>query len=146
MLSSSKRRFCLSLVFGTALLMAVADTRVSAQGTIGSILGTVTDSSGSVVPGATVTAKNTGTGALQPTVSDDQGRYRIPALPVGDYEVTTELQGFQSVVHTGIRLSAGADVVVDFKLPVGQIEELLTVTAAVPLVNTTSASLGTVVD
>ena len=67
-------------------------------------------------------------------------------MPVGDYEVQTELQGFQTVNRTGIRLSAGADVVVDFRLPIGEISELLTVTAAVPLVNTTSASLGTVVD
>ena len=119
---------------------------LAAQGTIGSILGTVTDSSGSVVPGATVTARNTGTGAVQSTTSDEEGRYTIPALPVGDYEVQTELQGFQTVIRTGIRLSVGADVVVDFDLPIGQVTEALTVTAAAPLVNTTSASLGTVVD
>src|SRR5437588_696737 len=106
----------------------------------------VKNSSGSFIPGATVTAKNTGTGAVQVTTTDTQGRYRIPVLPVGDYQVQTELTGFQTVLHTGIRLSAGADVVVDFKLPIGQISELLTVTAEVPLVNTTSASLGTVVD
>ena len=146
MLDHRKRRFILSLAFGTALLVGAADSRLEAQGTIGSILGTVTDSSGSVTPGATVTARNTGMGALQFTTSDTQGRYRIPVLPVGDYEVRTELTGFQTVVHTGIRLSAGADVVVDFRLPIGQISELLTVTAEVPLVNTTSSSLGTVVD
>ena len=106
----------------------------------------MTDSSGSVVPGATVTARNAGTGAVQVTTSDSQGRYTIPALPVGDYEVQTEIQGFQTVIRTGIRLSAGADVVVDFNLPVGEMAEPLTVTAAAPLVNTTSASLGTVVD
>lgn len=138
--------FVLSLALGTALLVAAADSRLAAQGTIGSILGTVTDSTASVVPGATVTARNTGTGAVQATTSDTEGRYRIPALPVGDYEVQTELQGFQTVVRTGIRLSAGADVVVDVRLPVGEITELLTVEATVPLVNTTSASLGTVVD
>ena len=146
MLDDRKPGFALSIALVTALLVAAPDSRVAAQGTIGSILGTVTDSSGSFTPGATVTARNTGTGAVQSTTSDDRGRYRIPALPVGDYEVETELTGFQSVVRTGIRLSAGADVVVDFKLPIGQISELLTVTAEVPLVNTTSASLGTVVD
>src|SRR5436190_4894528 len=146
MLDIRKHRFVLSVVISTALFIAFAASHPAAQGTIGSILGTVSDSSGSVVPGATVTAKNTGTGAIQLTTTDAQGRYRIPALPVGDYEVQTELSGFQSVVHTGIRLSVGADVVVDFSLPIGQINELLTVTAAVPLVNTTTASLGTVVD
>ena len=127
-------------------MLGAADARLAAQGTIGSILGTVTDSSGSVVPGATVTARNAGTGAVQVTTSDSKGGTRFRRLPVGDYEVQTELQGFQTVNRTGIRLSAGADVVVDFRLPVGEISELLTVTAAVPLVNTTSASLGTVVD
>jgi len=146
MLRSKTHGFVLALVVGAALLGGATDARLAAQGTIGSILGTVTDSSASVLPGATVTAKNIGTGAVQVTTSDSQGRYTIPALPVGDYEVQTELQGFQTVIRAGIRLSAGADVVVDFDLPIGQVTEALTVTAAASLVNTTSASLGTVVD
>ena len=146
MSGSWKRRVVLSLALGTALAAGAADARLAAQGTIGSILGTVTDTTGSVVPGATVTARNTGTGAVQVTTSDTQGRYTIPALSVGDYEVQADLQGFQTVIRAGIRLSAGADVVVDFKLPIGQLEETLTVTADAPLVNTTSASLGTVID
>src|SRR5713226_7334924 len=121
MRSNWEHRLVQSLALATALLVGVADPRLPAQGTIGSILGTVTDATGSVVPGATVTARNTGTGAVQLTTSDSQGRYRIPALPVGDYEIQTELMGFQTVLHTGIRLSAGADVVVDFRLPIGQI-------------------------
>src|ERR687887_333748 len=122
MVDIRKRRFVLSFVLAAALI-ALAAEYPHAQGTIGSILGTVTDSSGSVIPGATVTAKNTGTGAIQLATTDAQGRYRIPVLPVGDYEVQTELSGFQTVVHTGVRLSAGADVVVDFKMPIGQISE-----------------------
>ena len=104
-----KRRVALSLVAGTALLVGAADIRLVAQGTIGTILGTVTDSSGSVIPGVTVTVRNTGTAAAQPTVTDSEGRYTIPALPVGDYEVQAELQGFQTVIRRGIRLSVGAD-------------------------------------
>jgi hypothetical protein len=146
MFSTSKQRFVLSLVLGTTLVVSAAAPRLSAQGTIGTILGTVTDESKSVIPGVTVTARNVGTGAVQATTSDEQGRYTIPALPVGDYEVHTELQGFQTVLRTGIRLSVGAQVVVDFQLPLGQVAETLTVTAAAPLVNTTSASLGTVID
>jgi hypothetical protein len=113
-------RLLLSLLVATGLVLGAAGARLSAQGTIGTILGVVTDESGSVVPGATVTARNTGTGALQSTASDEQGRYTIPALPVGDYEVRTELQGFQSVVRAGIRLSVGAEVVVDFRLPLAR--------------------------
>jgi hypothetical protein len=141
-----KQYVVVSLAVATACLMGPANARLAAQGTIGTILGTVTDESGSVVPGVTVTARNTGTEALQSTTSDAQGRYTIPALPVGDYEVRTELQGFQTVIRTAIRLSVGAETVVDFQLPLGQVAETLTVTAAAPLVNTTSASLGTVVD
>jgi hypothetical protein len=144
--SRSKRRVVLSLVVGLAFLGGAAPARLDAQGTIGTILGTVTDSSGSVVPGVTVTARNTGTAAVQATVSDSEGRYTIPALPVGDYEVQAELPGFQSVIRRGIRLSVGADVVIDFSLQVGEITEALTVTAAAPLVNTTSSALGTVID
>ena len=146
MLRSTTHRFVLSLIAGTALMAAAADARLGAQGAIGSISGTVTDSSGSVVPGATVTARNVGTAAVQSTTSDEQGRYTIPALPVGDYSVEAGLEGFQTVLRTGIRLSVGADVVVNFDLPIGQLTEALTVIAAAPLVNTTSASLGTVVD
>ena len=145
MLSQWTRRFTLFFVF-TALLVGGASSPVAAQGSIGTILGTVSDDTGSVIPGATVTARNIGTGAIQTTTSDDQGRYTIPALSVGDYEVQSELQGFQTVIRAGIRLSVGAEVVVDFSLPVGQVTEALTVTAAAPLVNTTSASLGTVID
>ncbi len=146
MLVPLAHRFVLSLALIAALLMGVADSRLAAQGSIGSILGTVTDSTGSVVPGATVIARNTGTGAVQTTVSDSAGRYTIPALPVGDYDVQAELQGFQTVIRPRLRLSVGADVVVDFRLPVGEIAEALTVTAAAPLVNTTSSALGTVID
>lgn len=146
MLEIQKYRVVLSFLGCTVLLVAFADAHLAAQGAIGSILGTVSDSSGSVLPGATITARNTGTGAIQLATSDGQGRYRIPVLPIGEYEVRTELSGFQTVARTGITLSAGADIVVDFKMPIGQISELLTVIAEVPLVNTTSASLGTVVD
>ena len=83
MVEIRKHRFVLSFVLAT-VLVAVADTHPAAQGTIGSILGTVTDSTGSVLPGVILTARNTGTGAIQLATSDAQGRYRIPVLPVGD--------------------------------------------------------------
>ena len=112
MLGIQKYRFVLSFLVCLAILVGFTDPDAAAQGAIASILGTVSDSSGSVLPGATITARNTGTGAIQLATSDGQGRYRIPVLPVGDYEVRTELSGFQTVVRTGITLSAGGDVVV----------------------------------
>src|SRR3954462_4899551 len=82
MLSTRKLRLICALVLSTALLIGVINVRLSAQGTIGSILGTVSDPSGSGVAGARVQVINTGTNAIQSTTTDSQGRYRVPALPV----------------------------------------------------------------
>jgi len=86
MLNSSRLRLIV-FTFSAALWIFCANSQISAQGTIGSILGTVTDASSSVVAGARVQVTNIGTNAIQTSVSDSQGRYRIPALPVGDYDV-----------------------------------------------------------
>ena len=84
MLEIRKHRFVLSFVLATALF-ALAEAYPAAQGTIGSILGTVSDSSGSVIPGATVTARNTGTGAIQLATTDAQGRYRLETIVPAEY-------------------------------------------------------------
>jgi len=118
---------------------------VHAQGAIGS-LGTVTDSSGAVVAGAKIQATNIGTNAVQTTLSDAEGRYRIPALPAGTYDVQTESTGFQTSLRKGITLDPSSDVVVDVPLIVGQISQTVVVEAVVPQVETTSAALGTVVE
>src|SRR5262245_16527500 len=80
---------------------------LAAQATTATISGTVTDSSGAAVPGATVTVKNTGTDISQTTVSDERGRYRLPSLNVGQYEVKAELQGFQTSIRKGIEVTVG---------------------------------------
>ncbi len=133
-------------VFIAVLLLAAANVRLAAQGTTGTILGTVTDSSGGVVPDAMVQVTNVGTGAAQTVTSDAQGRYRAPDLPVGDYRISTQKAGFESVVHTGITLSPGANIVVDFALPVGQVTQAVTVEGNVTQVETTSAAISTVVE
>ena len=68
---------------------------LAAQGTTGTVLGTVTDPSGAAIPDAKVQVTNVGTGATQTTMSDSQGRYRVPDLPVGDYEIQSEKVGFE---------------------------------------------------
>jgi hypothetical protein len=129
-----------------ALLMGALNLRLAAQGTTGTILGTVTDTSAGVVPEANVQVTNTGTGASQTLMSDAQGRYRVPDLPVGDYEVSTQKTGFQSVVHKAITVGPGANVVVDFALPVGQVAQTVTVEGNVTQVETTSAAISAVVE
>src|SRR3954469_21206295 len=119
-------RSCVVRLASCLIVIFLANTsRVSlhAQATTAAILGTVNDSSGAAVPGATVPATNTGAGIAQTAVSDSRGRCLVPSLTIGGYDVKAELQGFQTVVRKGVELSVGREVVVDFALPVGQLSE-----------------------
>jgi hypothetical protein len=102
--------------------------------------GSVKDTSAAVVPGTAVTAKNIGTGLTRIAETDERGNYRMPALPVGQYEVTAEKAGFHMAVRRGITLVVGQEAIVDLTLEVGAVEQAVTVTAEAPLVNTTVAS------
>src|SRR5215475_11562388 len=84
-----------------------------------SVLGTVTDSGGGVIPGASVQVKNIGTGRVQTVPTNEQGRYTIADLPIGNYEAQASSPGFQTTVRRGITLTVGAQAIVDFSLPVG---------------------------
>src|SRR5437764_300589 len=119
---------------------------LAAQSTTSAILGTINDASGAAVPGVTITATNTATDIAQTSLSDERGRYRVPSLNVGQYDVKAELAGFQTVIHKGIQVTVGRDVVVDFALQVGQLTEAITVTQEVPQVDTTTAQLSNLVD
>src|SRR5665213_70230 len=129
-----------TLLFGTSVL------RLAAQTTAATIHGTVTDSTGAAVPNATVRITNTGTAATQDTESDTEGRYRVPALPIGDYQVTAEKTGFQTLIHQGITLTVGADIVVDFALQVGQVTQTITVSGQASQVETTSTAISNTVE
>src|SRR4051794_25942933 len=112
------------LVGVTALLLTfgfVSANRLNAQGsTSATVLGTVTDSAGALVPNAAVRVKNVATDNAQQVATDGQGRYTIADLPVGTYEAQASAQGFQTTVRRGITLTVGAQAVVDFSLSVGQ--------------------------
>ena len=102
--------------------------RMSAQGsTNATILGTVTDSGGAVVPNAPVRVKNVATSQTQQVATDAQGRYTIADLPIGNYEAQASAPGFQTTVRRGITLTVGAQAVVDFTLSVGQAQQTVTV-------------------
>src|ERR1041385_8790105 len=111
---SARRFFAYSALL--TILLAGAGIRLAAQSTTASVLGTVLDSSGAAVPGATITVTNTTTGIAQTAVSDSRGRYLIPSLAVGRYDVKAELQGFQTVIQKSVELTVGSDGVVDFTL------------------------------
>jgi Carboxypeptidase regulatory-like domain/TonB dependent receptor/TonB-dependent Receptor Plug Domain len=110
-----------------------------------SILGTVTDSGGAVIPGASLQVKNIATGRVQQVRTDEQGRYTIADLPIGNYEAQASVQGFQTTVRRGITLTVGAQAIVDFSLGVGQGQETVTVEADVSQIDTVSAAVSSYV-
>jgi len=130
-----------------AMLLAgvcgVGVSRLWAQGATATILGTVTDMSGAAIPNAMVQVKNAGTARTQSGAADSQGRFRVPDLGVGEYEVQASQTGFSTVVHKGITLTVGAQTVVDFALPVGQQQQTVTVEGEASVVETTNAAIGT---
>jgi len=93
----------------------------------GSIAGTVRDSSGAGLPAAKLTIENLETAAQRVTVTDEVGRYTLPSLPIGRYEVTASKDRFSPETKTGITLEVGQHTVIDFTLPVGEVKEDVTV-------------------
>jgi outer membrane receptor protein involved in Fe transport len=116
-----------------------------AQTSSATLSGLVTDTSGGAVSGATVSVRNTETGATRRATSDAAGRYSLAQLPPGGYELTVELAGFSSVVRSGVVLTVGGVAVQDVTLAVGQVTEKVTVVVAEPLVETAKADLSRVV-
>lgn len=113
--------------------------------TSGTISGVVQDETDSVLPGVTITIRHLETGVTRVATTDEQGRYRVPALGVGSYEVEGELAGFQTVVRQGVTLAIGREAVVDLQLKVSELSERVIVAGEAPLVNsTTSVVSGTV--
>lgn len=119
---------------------------VFGQGTTGGIDATVADSSGSIVPGARVTALNTGTGLQLRSQTDSNGHTQFPLLRVGTYTVTVEQQGFEKLVREGVIVDATDIVHLDLKLAVGAVTQTLTVEATSPLLQTEHAVLGQTVE
>ena len=128
-------------------LCAMATTaRVEGQGATATILGTVTDTSGAAVPNAAIQVKNVGTGAIANATSDEQGRYRVPELSIGEYDVQASRMGFSIEIHKGITLTVGVQSVVDFSLAVGQQTQTVTVEGQATQVETTNGAVGSVTD
>ena len=121
------------------LLVAAAAIAASAQETTGTITGTATDQTGSVLPGVTVTAKNIDNGFQRSVVTGAEGVYNVLLLPIGAYEVTFELSGFQPVTVRGIHLHVNDRLQIDGRLTVGAVAESVEVTAARELVQPVAA-------
>src|SRR6188768_64974 len=128
------------------MISLVVSGSAAAQAVRATVLGTVSDPTGGVLPGATVTVTNTETGVVQSSIADSQGRYTVSDLLPAAYKVDASLSGFQTVVREGLRLVVGTQAVVDFTLGPSAVQETITVTAAAPVVDTVSVALGTVIE
>lgn len=128
-------------LFVVAVLAALLVSQSWGQTTTGTILGVVSDESGARIPGVAVTITNLETGAVRTIVTDGAGRYRAPNLPLGQYEVKTELSGFRTAVRSGLQLTVGAEIVLDLSLTVGAVNEQVEVSGEAPLVETTNATV-----
>ena len=120
-------------------------TVVRAQGIKASITGLVTDNTGGVLPGATVTARNQETNAQRSQISGDVGLYLIRNLAPGVYTVTASLPGFMTYEHTELLLQVDQDARLDIKLAVGEVTERVTVTGQSPLLETQTQERGEVI-
>src|SRR5882672_7804778 len=129
-----------------ALILLLTSASAWAQLATAELNGRVTDSSGAVLPGATVTATQTATGLVRTSVTDESGSYLISNLPTGPYRLEISLQGFRSYVRTGLVLTVGATPTVNATLALGSLEETITVEGAAPLVDVRSAGISSVIE
>jgi hypothetical protein len=124
---------CLALLIGTAPALAQVST--------GEVFGKVTDGTGAVLPGVTVTLS--GPALIQPqiTVTVESGGYRFPRIPIGTYSVTFELASFKKTVRDGIIIQAGFNAEIDARLDISTVQETVTVSGESPVVDTRSTTL-----
>ncbi len=139
------RNFVSRWCFLALLFVPLATSSAIAQTFTGGVRGSVMDSGG-VVPGVTVTLINEANGASRDAVSNERGLYDFTAVPPGDYTVKAELTGFKTFENKGIRVGTQQFVTLDIKLDVGQLQETITVTGDAPLIDTSNASTGSVID
>ena len=125
-------------------LLGLMPSPAAAQ-TAATISGLVTDGTGGVLPGVTVTATSLDTGGVRTDVTDEQGRYEVSNLGLGEHELRAELGGFRTAVRRGITLTVGSSAAIDFTMELGTVAEEVLVTGEAPLVQNKSSSLSSAV-
>src|SRR5689334_1339338 len=136
-MKSMMKTLAAALVLGLVLPCTSAAQGGGAS-TTGTIQGRVTDTSGAVLPGVTVTATSPSLIGTQSQVSNENGAYRFPAVPPGTYELTFELAGFNTVKRSGIQISLGFTANVNADLAVATLQETVTVSGASPVIDTSA--------
>ncbi|MGB2714580.1 MAG: carboxypeptidase regulatory-like domain-containing protein [Vicinamibacterales bacterium] len=147
-----RRMFGHSPIWATAcaltplIVVLLTAAGASAQDFRGAVTGRVTDQSGGVLPGVTVTVTNKETNVSSDTVTNETGTYSLLYLQPGTYTVSAELQGFKKMSRENVEVRLGDRLELDFRLEVGRLEEVVTVAADTPLLETRSGSAGQVID
>jgi len=118
---------------------------VSAQEFRATVSGAVTDPTGAVVPGANITVRETRTGTVNKTTSDNAGQYTIPFLQPGDYQITVEAAGFKTAQRSAVTLQSNEHPIINFPLELGATGETVNVSSDAPLVDQANASVGQVI-
>jgi len=142
---STRRLLATAVLFCVASALLLANT-AWAQEVTASIVGTITDSSGSTIKGATVTATSTERGTVWTAQTNDAGAYTLTRLPVGNYKVKVEAQGFQTSSYPAFTLVLNQTARVDVAMKVGQVSEVIEVTGAAPVLKTEATQVDTIID
>ncbi len=132
-----------SLLTAIALLSSGAVALAQSTATI---QGTITDQSGAALAGAQVVVRNPATGVERTAQTDSSGNYQVASLPVGEYRIEVQAQGFQPLTVNDLRLEVGRTVVQNFQMRVGAVSQTVNVTADAGLIETTTSTVGQVID
>ena len=125
------------------LLMLAIAAGASAQQDRGTLTGTVTDPAGAVVPNVKVTVTNIQTNATAESQTNEAGQYTVPNLPIGQYRIRFEAQGFKATVREAVTLNVAQVLRIDTQMQIGATTEAIEVTAAAPLLQTETPDVGT---
>jgi outer membrane receptor protein involved in Fe transport len=137
---SKTRRAC-AVVVSAACVLSFFTISAFGQAVNGTLLGTLNDGSGAVVPGAQVTVTEVGIGIPRTTQTNASGNYVFPDLPPGNYDVTSEAKGFKKETKTNVRVDVNTSVRVDMTMQLGAVTETIEVSGAVPLLKTDRADV-----
>jgi hypothetical protein len=135
-----------TLLTALGMLLGLCAVVSFGQAITGSVVGTVEDSTGAVIAGATVTAKNTATSVSYNTMTGTAGFYTIANLPPGSYDITVQYKGFKTGVSNGDIVQVGQATRADFSLAAGQMTQTVEVTGAPPVVESTTSDIGTLIE
>src|SRR5438094_7568925 len=133
------------LLFLASTALCFYDATLSAQFVRGTILGTVSDESGAVIPGAEIVLKNAGTNETKTATTDEAGSYTFPALLPAAYSIQVTRTGFKARLVSDVKLEVNQTARVDVKLPVGEVAERVEVLASAMLLKTDTSEIGHVV-